>query len=88
MTYVLPSMTASTQDPIWTTLVPTDAPDAGLFYVRWWGQGSKNPVEFKFESRAAAFKQMDELHRNAPFVRIEMLEAIEWSTRSQSTTTV
>lgn len=80
MTYILPTLTHSTFDPVRvTTLV--ERPDEGLFYVRWWGEGSTSPVEHQFTSRAQAEKAMTEFLRNAPYTRIELLEATEWGTR-------
>jgi hypothetical protein len=80
VTYILCPATPSTFDPVWVSYVALK-PDKGLFYVRWWAQDSVHPVEFKFESRAKAIEQINELYRCAPYVRIEMLEATEWGTR-------
>lgn len=79
----LPS-TTSTQDPCWWSVAPYDPPDAGLFYVRWWATDSKQPVEFKFESRANAVAHIKGLYRDAPYARIELLEALEWGTRTRN----
>lgn len=84
MTYIIPSMTQSTQDDVWIWHATEQRPDAGLFYVRWWAKDSSHPAESKFESRAAALAKITELYRDAPYVRIEMLEATEWGTRSRS----
>ena len=80
--YIIANMTHSSEDPVWITPVPVPPADAGLFYVRWWGGGSTRPVEYDFRSRAKARAKLDELYKAAPFLRIEMLEASEWGTRS------
>ena len=77
-------ITHSTQEPVVWRVDVTPKPDAGLFYVRWWGAGSSRPVEHEFRSRAAAAQKMNECLRLAPYTRIEMLEALEWGTRSRS----
>lgn len=84
MTYIISSITPSTQDDVWILPAPVAKPSAGLFYVRWWARDSSHPAETKFESRAAAIAKITELYRDAPYVRIEMLEATEWGTRSRS----
>ena len=75
-------MTHSPSDPMVWVMRPAVPADDGLFYVRWWGAGSTLPAENEFKSRAKALEAMNDLYRHAPYVRIEMLEATEWGTRS------
>ena len=67
---------------LWS-IAPYQQSDDGLFYVRWWGQGSTHPVEHEFKSRSKATERLKEFYRDAPYVRVEMIEVTEWCTRSK-----
>lgn len=79
-------VTHSTQEPMVWRVDVTPKPDAGLFYVRWWGDGSTRPIEHQFSSRKEAAQKMNEFLRLAPYVKIEFLEAVEWGSRARGNT--
>lgn len=55
-------------------------PDDGLFYVRVWGNGAI--VETQFKSRTKALEFVGDVYRRKSYTRVEVLEALEWGTRS------